>query len=417
MVLVLLAGRIVVNEVMANPAGVSGAHQPEDRNEFVELYNPGAEAVDLLGWTIDDLDAADRLVAWLDSSLLAAHPTLLLGTTWLAPGGYAVVLDPEYTDPEPTGGHVRPYRFGSGALVLTVGNTTIGNGLATTDPVVLASPYGDTSTYGTPGNDEDSLPCNPGDGLSWERVDPAGPDTAGNWAVCRDSAGSTPGMANSITSRPDLAVTALDVVGPDSLAPGTPFACSVTVANVGYVAAEEWSLDLFLDVDRDAVPGPGESQRHFPGRELVRGRDTAFGTSLPCPEVRVDLCARLECPEDVDTSDNLLRVLVGPATGELLRTLGGSFSPDGDGFEDSLRLVYRLTEPGGNLQVVIFDLAGRRVRELHAGEPPGLEGMLVWDGRRADGRPAPTGVYAVWYRHRLSRSARDGKLAVALYRR
>ena len=39
LVLVLISGRIVVTEVMPNPAGSSGAREPEDRNEFVELHN------------------------------------------------------------------------------------------------------------------------------------------------------------------------------------------------------------------------------------------------------------------------------------------------------------------------------------------------------------------------------------------
>ncbi|MBS4015303.1 MAG: lamin tail domain-containing protein, partial [Candidatus Latescibacteria bacterium] len=46
--------RIVINEVMANPRGVTGAGYPEDRNEFVELFNVSQETVDVCGWRITD---------------------------------------------------------------------------------------------------------------------------------------------------------------------------------------------------------------------------------------------------------------------------------------------------------------------------------------------------------------------------
>ncbi len=132
----LCASRIVITEVMANPAGKSGSHMPEDRNEFVEIYNSSDNAIDLLDWTVSDGDGADHLTAWTDSSILNNCPALRIGSTWLNPGRYAVVLDSEYTDPSPLGGFVQPYRFGDSALILTTGNTTLGNGLAATDPVI-----------------------------------------------------------------------------------------------------------------------------------------------------------------------------------------------------------------------------------------------------------------------------------------
>ena len=148
--LLLLASSIVITEVMPNPAGPSGARKPEDRNEYVELHNTGDEAVDLLFWTLDDGDSRDLLVAWQDSALLDGNPSLSINNTWLRPDGYAVVLDSEYTAPDPEGGYVMPYEFGDSALILTTRNTTLGNGLAVNDPVIVFGPSGDTTTYGTP---------------------------------------------------------------------------------------------------------------------------------------------------------------------------------------------------------------------------------------------------------------------------
>ena len=46
------AGTVLINEIYAH----SGGYDLIDRSEFIELYNPGAEAVDLTGWVLTDVD-------------------------------------------------------------------------------------------------------------------------------------------------------------------------------------------------------------------------------------------------------------------------------------------------------------------------------------------------------------------------
>ncbi|MEO0009114.1 MAG: lamin tail domain-containing protein [candidate division WOR-3 bacterium] len=231
----LILSRVVVTEVMSNPAGADGAQYPEDRNEFVEIYNAGSRAVDLFNYRISDGDAEDVIRAWTDSSILIRHPNVLIGTTWLKPGGYAVILDPEYTDPEGQGGFIQPYRFADSTLILTVGNTTIGNGLAVNDPVLIYG-YEDTTTFGTPDNLHDGFPFNPGDGYSWERIDINGPDAPDNWAVCPDSAGCTPGGQNAVAMRVDVALTRLEILDTSFPGAGEAFRLGVGVCNQGYVS-------------------------------------------------------------------------------------------------------------------------------------------------------------------------------------
>ena len=62
-------------------------------------------------------------------------------------------------------------------------------------------------------------------------------------------------------------------------------------------------------------------------------------------------------------------------------------------------------------EVVLFDLAGRRVRSLAAGEPmtAGEHGVR-WDGRDGSGAPVRDGVYLV--RARAGRDAAVGKVVV-----
>lgn len=44
-------------------------------------------------------------------------------------------------------------------------------------------------------------------------------------------------------------------------------------------------------------------------------------------------------------------------------------------------------------EAVLYDLQGRAVETLHRGTLPRGQNMLAWDGRGADGRPLPGGLY------------------------
>lgn len=419
--LLILAGapvRITINEVMANPKGASGAHQPEDRNEFVELFNCGTEPVDLFDWTIDDGDAIDRIQAWADSSLLADNPTLAINQTWLWPGRYAVVLDAEYTDTAATGGFIRPYRFPDSTLILTVGNSSIGNGLAGTDHLILAasSAYGfaDTATFGTPADRTDTFPVDAGDGVSWERVRPDRPDAKANWSRCRDTAGATPGRENSVAILTDLAVARLDArAGAD----GT-VKVEAGIENRSLQTAKEWRFSLWLDINNNSRRDRDEGLIDAVGTPLEPAAETAFALSFAAPRARADLWAELTCATDRETLNNRCRVSVAPAEDRgLLELLLVSFSPDGDGFEDSLPVAFRLNEPGGRLRMAVFDLAGREVRGLYSGLPEGADGRVTWDGRDNSGRHTGSGIYCVWLEYRVRRTTVSEKKTVVLIRR
>jgi hypothetical protein len=188
--LFLLFYTICINEVMSNPIGSSGTGAPEDRNEFVEIFNMGPDSCDLSGWSVTDFDAVDEIESF---SALSGN-----SNTVISPGEFALILDPEYID---SGEHYMPYGIPS-CVLLTVGNTTIGNGIATTDRLALIAPDGDTvSTYFNP--------FNPGDGVSVERVYPYTGDVSENWKSCEDISGSTPGRRNSVYSSPDFLLDSL----------------------------------------------------------------------------------------------------------------------------------------------------------------------------------------------------------------
>lgn len=69
------------------------------------------------------------------------------------------------------------------------------------------------------------------------------------------------------------------------------------------------------------------------------------------------------------------------------------FSPDQDGYEDLLVMRYKLDRPGYLLTVEVYDLQGRRVRDLVKNELLGLEGLVVWDGFDSGREICRTGIY------------------------
>ena len=228
--LVLLFSAVCINEVMSNPLG-SGGHPglPEDRNEFVEVFNAGPDSVDLDGWSITDFDAVDEIVAFY--SLSGDSNTVLV------PGEFALIMDPEYID---SGENYMPYGVPA-CVLLTVGNTTIGNELLNTDPVALISPEGDTaSTYYNP--------FDPGDGISVERVYPYAGDFPLNWSPCLDVSGSTPGRRNSVYSSPDFSLDSLWVSGSN---------VSVVLSN-HYDVELNGTIEVFNDENRNGDLDLGE---------------------------------------------------------------------------------------------------------------------------------------------------------------
>lgn len=154
--------QLVISEVMSNPLD-------EDTGEYVEIYNAGSGDIDLLWFVIYDGDALDTIIGYSDYY-----------DTVLEPGQFAVILDAEYAG---------EYTIPADALLLTTDDTSVASGLSTNDPVYLYE-----------GNavsliDSFSFPENPGNGVSIEKVDLAGGDTAANWAPA-NTCSASPGDVN-----------------------------------------------------------------------------------------------------------------------------------------------------------------------------------------------------------------------------
>ena len=71
-------------------------------------------------------------------------------------------------------------------------------------------------------------------------------------------------------------------------------------------------------------------------------------------------------------------------------------TPDGDGMNDVTVIKYVVGEAGFFANMIIFDRAGRPVRILARNMLLGSAGEFIWDGKTAEGRPAPVGPYLIY---------------------
>ncbi len=72
------------------------------------------------------------------------------------------------------------------------------------------------------------------------------------------------------------------------------------------------------------------------------------------------------------------------------------FSPDNDGRDDIATIQYAVTEPGYVANVILYDAAGRPVRNLVRNGTLGLTGYWNWDGLDDKGLKLPVGTYIIF---------------------
>jgi len=85
-----------------------------------------------------------------------------------------------------------------------------------------------------------------------------------------------------------------------------------------------------------------------------------------------------------------------PSGDDLVRLDPARLSPDGDGFEDFLDIIYTLPASGYAATMTIYDSEGIPVRRLLRQELIGTEGALRWDGEMDDGARSRPGIYILF---------------------
>ena len=119
----------------------------------------------------------------------------------------------------------------------------------------------------------------------------------------------------------------------------------------------------------------------------------------------------LEVGQRVEAGDALFQlegnqVWVGiQLGGGLLQQVGVKgpvLTPNGDGVNDVVTVEYTVLKlaQAGTVEVTVFDISGRRVRQLYRGQDRSGRYGRLWDGRGADGRVVGPGLYV--YRVRVA---------------
>ncbi len=208
MLLFLLFFQPIISEVLNDAPGSES--ESGKRNEWIEIYNPGPDTIELSLYGLTDFDdPLDSIIAWKDSLILKFHPGVIINKTKLPPYHFGVILDPDYTDTL-NQDYPQPYEILSGTYIFTISDRGLGNeitygGLALSDPIAifeLTNPSIYISTFGING-----VPYSSGhDGISIERINLSGPDSLSNWEKSVSPSGSTPGRYNSVSPGFDIVV-------------------------------------------------------------------------------------------------------------------------------------------------------------------------------------------------------------------
>ncbi len=387
---------MVINEVMANPIGKETTSG--DRNEWIELYNPTDDTVDVGKWIIDDLDAKDEILPWQDSALLDVHPDVLINTTKIPPKGYALIMDPEYLNSDPEGKYEHPYNIPPNTVILTIDDTSIGNGLSTTDPLLLISPdTKDTvSTFGTPFI-EDEFPYDPGDGISLERLEPLSKDTPMYWVPCIAPEGSTPGRENSPLFYIDGSVDSINMLPPWGKA-GEETAIEVWISNHSF---REIECCLSIFVNQELY---GQRSINLYSRETKR-IDFSWTPSLPQD---YKISALLEINEDENSANDTLSITYQVRTEGLVTIYPVIYTG-----ESPIEINYSLPDDEGYLSIKIFDAKGRVVDKV-------LEHKRVKGGGVITYTPIEglkNGIYLILYRFKKQNYIYEKKVPFYIFKK
>jgi len=317
-----LCAQVLITEVMYDLDGI------DSPNEFVELFNPSTtDTVNLAGWQVRDKSSTDAIV---DSGFGLELPPL----------GYGLLFEGDYNFY--TG--IYADSIPPGVILMKVDDSSIGNGLSTSDSLYLIDSSGTTiDSLGW----TDIVP----DGFSLEKIRLNYPNTPNNWRASKDSLG-TPGAPNSVLPQP------VDgEILPDSLAfspavilPGELAMLSITITNQGLNTMTGELTISWLGNTLETLSVP-----------TMNPLDTLTLTALlgPFPSGAQTTVATLVIPTDGDTTNNEASVILGVRYPVGTITINEFLPQPANGQTEFVELIYH-----GDVSV---DLQGWRVTDNNVG--------------------------------------------------
>jgi phosphatidylserine/phosphatidylglycerophosphate/cardiolipin synthase-like enzyme len=219
---------IVINEVMYDP------EENDYYNEWIELYNPTNQSINVSGWSITDNNQEDFLEGDYD------HGN---GTTTIPPHGYAIIADHGTTIYE-------NFSISNNTIRLYVDDSSIGNGLGNNqDKLILKNATGevmDDLEWGYNYNDIPGMPADDVDeGHSLARYQDV--DNNDSSIDFYDGVVPTPGSENIFVSNANVTITLYPLYIPklyNNSEYSIPFAIKVSISN--YIPFESYQLKAYV---------------------------------------------------------------------------------------------------------------------------------------------------------------------------
>jgi hypothetical protein len=130
----IAASQIFITEIQRDPQGGESASPGGASHEFIEIVNFGIDTFRIDSLFLSDGVESDAVIPWPDS--LPQHRDCILKTSTLAPGGTAIILDPDYPAAISAVPASRlPIR--ASTLLLRTEDAEVGNGLASDDGIFI----------------------------------------------------------------------------------------------------------------------------------------------------------------------------------------------------------------------------------------------------------------------------------------
>lgn len=218
------AGDVVINEIMYAPTPAA--------NEWFELYNNTASAVNLANWKWKDATATLRTITTQNIDIPASGFAVVCQDSAAFRAAY-----PAFTGLllQPTNGWSVLNNTGD-QLVLFTGTSLV------MDSINFTSSWG-----GSTGS------------RSLERISSTAPtNQQSNWGTSIAAAGATPNLRNSISPvENDLSLNILSFNSNSPLI-GTTLQITANVKNRGSLAAPSYTVSFYEDYNRDSIPTPNE---------------------------------------------------------------------------------------------------------------------------------------------------------------
>ena len=222
------SANIVINEVMYNPI------QNDNYNEWIELYNPSNQSINVSGWSIFDNYAEDFIEADFENGN---------GTTIIPPYGYAIIADHETKIYE-------NFSIPHNIIHLYVDDSSLGNGLGNSqDKLLLRNITGaeiDGIEWGYNYTDVTGMPIDLVDeGHSLARYKNI--DSNNTSKDFYDGISPTPGSKNKFIQSPSLNIESYPLYIPkihNNSEYGLPFAIKINISN--YKSNETYELKSYV---------------------------------------------------------------------------------------------------------------------------------------------------------------------------